>query len=369
VDSIPVSKAETLRRVVEHAPGEAARLAALLTLARHYVDVGDGVKGFAVAREARSLALRLRDHAATSHALNSISISQYNRSEYVSAITTALDARDYANRSGAKQAAGDSYYSIALSLFGLGLFAEAADVAERGISSSAAGEEVRIRLTRLQGILATTRGDMASAERSFDAAIRLAARSTATQLEASHALWAIAWLRHMDEQYGGQPVIPAKLEAARRHLESALAIARDEGDAYLVADRTAILGVVSLLAHEWERARELLERATAAAQALDYVRATVIATVYLSRLHLERGDAPRAAELLAGAIEQARRGAADDVIVYARTLRARALERQGRTEEAQRERRRAAEFREERAESRRRSGVEAMRLIAPMLRE
>lgn len=369
MDSFPVGKAETLHRLVETASGEGARLSALLTLARHYVDVGDGVKGLATAREARSLALRIRDYAAASHALNSISISQYNRSEHVSAITTALDARDYANRSGARQAAGDSYYSIALSLFGLGLVAEAEDVASRGMASSSAGEEVRIRLTRLQGILAATRGDMETAERFFDSAIALAARSTATQREASHALWAIAWLRRMDEQYGGQPVIPEKLAGARRHLEKALEIARIEGDAYLVADRTAILGVVSLLAREWDRAAELLERATHAAQALDYVRASVVATVYLSRLRLEHGEAERAAELLEGAIAQAQRGAADDVIVYARTLRARALERLGRAGEAQRERALAAEFRDLRAEARKRSGIEAMRLIAPMLRE
>ena len=363
-----MAKAESLRRLVELSRDERARLAALLTLARHYVDVGDGVKGLAAAAEARTLALKLRDHAAASHALNSISISQYNRSEHVSAIATAIDARDYANRSGARDAAGDSYYSIALSLFGLGLIAEAEDVVALGMSSSAAGEEVRIRLTRLQGILAATRGHMEAAERSFDAAIALAARSTATQREASHALWAIAWLRRMDEQYGGQPVVAEKLEGARRHLEQALATAREEGDAYLVTDRTALLGVASLLARDWDGAERLLSQARREAQDLDYVRAIVISTVYLSRLHLERGEAARAAELLHGAIEQARRGAADDVIVYARTLRARALESLGRAGEAEEERRRAAQFREERAEARRRSGVEAMRLIAPLLR-
>ena len=353
---------------MEAARDEGARLAALITLARHYVDVGDGVKGLAVAREARTLALRLQDYAAASHALNSISISQYNRSEYVSAITTAIDARDYANRSGAKQAVGDSYYSMGLSLFGLGLHAEAEGVAARGMESSAAGEEVRIRLTRLKGILAATRGEMEAAERCFDQAIGLAARSTATQREASHALWAIAWLRRMDEQYGGQPVVAEKVAAARSHLEKALAIGHAEGDDYLVADRTAILGVAHLLERDWDAAERLLVQAREDARALDYVRAIVISTVYLSRLHLERGEAARSDELLRGAIEQARRGAADDVIVYARALRARALEHEGRGEEAEHERRLAAEFREQRAEARRRSGVEAMRLIAPMLR-
>ncbi|HEX4333451.1 MAG TPA: hypothetical protein VH040_15025 [Usitatibacter sp.] len=363
-----MSKAETLRRIVDASGAESARLAALLTLARHYVDVGDGVKGFATASEARTLALKLGDFAAAAHALNSISISQYNRSEHVSAITTAIDARDYANRSGAREAAGDSYYSIGLALFGLGLIAEGEDVVARGMASSAAGEEVRVRLTRLMGILGTGRGDMPAAERAFDAAIELAAHSTPTQREACHALWAIAWIRHMDEQYAGHPVVPEKLAKARAHLRSALAISREEGDAYLVADRTALLGIVTLLGRDWEGAERLLTQAQREARGLDYVRAIVVSTVYLSRLYLERGDAPRAADLLRGAIDQARRGAADDVIVYARALRARALEELGRLKEAENERRLAAEFREQRTEARLRSGVEAVRLIAPLLR-
>lgn len=362
--------AELLRERVDSSSDERHKLAALLSLARHHVDVGDGVRGYAVAREARTLALRLRDYAAAASALNSISISQYNRSEYVSAISTALDAWDYARRASDILEFDDSCYSIGLSLFGLGVLDGAAKVVEKGLATapdSDGGLEIRVRLTRLRGIIASARGDMAAAEREFDTAIALAAKSTATQREASHALWAIAWVRHMDEQYAGQPANPAKLQAAATHLEKAIAIAKQERNAFLVTDRTAILGIVTLLQSDLDRAQRLLVQAMGSAQALDYVRASVISTVYLARVYLQRGDAARADRLARDSIAQAARGAADDVIVYARTVRGRALERLGKTKEADKERQLAMDFLEERREMRSRSAKEAIRLVAPLL--
>jgi tetratricopeptide (TPR) repeat protein len=364
------SKAELLRERVESAADERSKLAALLSLARHYVDVGDGVRGYATALQARTMALRLRDFAAASSAMNSISVSQYNRSEYVSAINTALDAWDYARRAADVLEFDDSCYSIGLSLFGLGVFDVAEDIVKKGLATapkSDGGLEIRIRLTRLRGIIASANGDMEAAERDFDEAISLAEKSTPTQREASHALWAIAWLRQMDEQYAGRPIIPEKLQAAREHLEKALAIAEEEGDAFLVTDRTAILGIVASLQRDWDRAEQLLGHAMDSARSLDYVRASVISTVYLARLYLDRGDAARASTIVRHAIDQALRGAADDVIVYAREIRARALEKQGHAKEADRERRLAEQFLEERQQARKRSAAEAVRLVAPVV--
>jgi tetratricopeptide (TPR) repeat protein len=364
------AKADALRRAAESAEDERTRLYALLELARHYVDAGDGVRALESGKEARLIALRLWDYEAAAHALNSISVSQYHRSEYVNAIATALDAWDYADRGKSALGLGDSYYSIGLSLFGLGLADTAERVVEKGlatISDEAGTLEVRIRLTRLLGILRYARDAMDEAEALIEKAIALAQRSTATQLAASHAIWGVVWIRRMDEQYGGKPIIAEKLQSARLHLEKALLISEREGDALLVTDRVAILGVVAMLEKEWDRAEHLLARAMENARALDYVRASVISTVYLARLYLERGDAPRAITLLGHAIAQARRGAADDVLIYARTLLARAYDKQSQPGAAAEQRELIEAFREETAGARRRSGAEASRLVARLI--
>src|SRR5258708_3649613 len=253
------SKADVLRRAVDESPDDRARLAALLTLARHYVDVADGVNGFATAKLARSLALQLKDFVSAAHALNSVSVSQYHRSEYVSAIATALDAWDYATRSRSAAETADSYFSMAFSLFGLGALDTAEQVVAKGLASvsdSAQFLEPRIRLLRLRGILFQARGSM------------------------------------------------------------------------------------------------------------DDVRTCVVSAVYLGRLYLEREDPGRAATVLRHAVTQARRGAADDVLGYARSLLATALERMGSGEEAAKERSAAAALRREVSEDRRRALEEASRLVA-----
>jgi tetratricopeptide (TPR) repeat protein len=180
-------------------------------------------------------------------------------------------------------------------------------------------------------------------------------------------MWGIMWLRRTDEQYGGRPISPEKLEAARLHLEKALLISEREGDALLVTDRVALLGVAAMLEKRWDHAEELLGRAMENARALDYVRASVISTVYLARLYLERGDHHQAISLLGHAIGQARRGAADDVIIYARTLLARAHEKEGKPGAAAEQRELIETFREETAGARKRSGAEASRLVARII--
>ncbi len=361
------SKADVLRRAVDESPDDRARLAALLTLARHYVDVADGVNGFATAKLARSLALQLKDFVSAAHALNSVSVSQYHRSEYVSAIATALDAWDYATRSRSAVETADSYFSMAFSLFGLGALDTAEQVVAKGLASvsgSAQFLEPRIRLLRLRGILFQARGSMDEAERAFVEAMEVAQGSTGTQLAACYAMWAIGWLRTMDEQYGGRPVIPEKLREARAYLEKALALAEADGDIFLATDRIGLLGVVALLERRWEQAEELLGHALDRARSLDYVRTFVVSAVYLGRLYLEREDPARAATVLRHAVTQARRGAADDVLGYARSLLATALERVGSGEEAAKERAAAAALRREVSEDRRRALEEALRLVA-----
>ncbi len=364
------AKADALRRTVDSSVDERSRLYALLDLARHYVDAGDGVRGLESAKEARLIALRLWDYQAAAHALNSISVSQYHRSEYVNAIATALDAWDYAARGKNLLELGDSYYSIGLSLFGLGLIDTAERVVRKGLATidDAAGAlEVRIRLTRMLAITRYASDSMDDAEALLANAISLAQRSTATQLAACHAMWAVIWLRRMDEQYGGKPIVAEKLETARLHLEKALLISEREGDALLVTDRVALLGVVAMLEKKWDHAEELLGRAMENARALDYVRASVISTVYLARLYMERGDPKRGISLLGHAIEQARRGAADDVHIYARTLLARAYDKEGKPGAAAEQRELIDTFREETAGARKRSGAEASRLVARLI--
>ena len=97
-DGVSPSKTEKLREQVSDAGSDIARLAAQLALARHYADASDDVNGLATAREARALALRLKDYPASAHALCSASVSHYHRSDYVSADATAMDAWDFARR-------------------------------------------------------------------------------------------------------------------------------------------------------------------------------------------------------------------------------------------------------------------------------
>src|SRR5438046_1537600 len=102
---------------------------------------------------------------------------------------------------------------------------------------------------------------MEDAERCFDEAIGLAANSTETQLATSLAMWSIGWLRRMDEQYGGGPIVPEKLQEARVHLERSLEISERNDDIFVATDRIALLGVVALLERRWEVAEELLGQA------------------------------------------------------------------------------------------------------------
>jgi len=361
------SQADILRRKVEAASDEGARLDALLTLARHYVDVGDGVNGYAAAREARSLALQLGDPAAAAHALNSVSMSQYHRSEFVSAITTALDAWDYANRGGSERDLADSYYSIAFSLYALGGLDAAEKMVAKGFASVSGEPELlesRVRLTRLRGILYQARGAMDDAERTFVEAMKIAEGVGRMQLATCYAYWAIGWLRRMDARLGGGPIIPEKLREARGYLEKALAVAEEDGDVFLVSDRLSLLGGLARIEQRWDDAEKLLTDALERARALDYVRAIVTAAVGLGRTYLERDELQRAVEVLRHAVEQARRGAADDILGVAQSLLVTTLERAGSQAEAAKERERGATLRHEATESRMRALEQATRLVS-----
>src|SRR5215207_6844447 len=83
-------------------------------------EASDGVNGLATSREARTLALRLKNYAAAASALSSASISHYHRSDYVSAVAAAMDAWDFAVHADAPIEVAESYFAIGLSMMALG---------------------------------------------------------------------------------------------------------------------------------------------------------------------------------------------------------------------------------------------------------
>lgn len=131
-DPRALSKTDHLRRQVGEAPDDTRRLAALIALARHYADASDGVNGLVTSREARTLALRLKNYAAAAAALSSASISHYHRSDYVSAVATAMDAWDSAVRADSPIEIAESYFAMGLSMMALG---KPVERATRGVAA------------------------------------------------------------------------------------------------------------------------------------------------------------------------------------------------------------------------------------------
>lgn len=363
------TRTEKLREVVADAGDEAARLHALLGLARHFAEVSDGVNGLEVAREARRLALARQDWGAAAHALNSASLSQYHRSDYVSALATAMDAWDFARRAGAADAIAESYFTIALALHALGETADAMRVVEKGLAVTARAPDLRaprVWLVGMKAMLCFDVDDLELTDRYCGEAVALS-DGAAPLLSLSHGNWGIALLRaaeHRIEQKGPGGDLVAR---AREHLEIALALARTEGDARRVADRISLLGQAALLEGREGDAERLLADAMRRSLALDYVRAAVSSAHYLARLFLARGEVARAVEVLKTAETQARRGVPVDVLPLVKGLLADALERQGSHGEADAARTAAAELREANRVHRSRAVEDARRLAARVL--
>jgi tetratricopeptide (TPR) repeat protein len=354
------TRSDILRRQVDESPDDLSRLDALLTLARYFADAADGVKGLAAAGEARSLALRLSDFAAVANALNSASISQYHRSDYVSAIATAIDAWEFAQRSGSTAEKVSGYISTGLALQALGVSDIAMKVIEKGLMltrTSGPLREHRIRLIRLKAMLTAMTGTMDAATELFREAAQLAEHGTRMQFAASHGNWGIALLRRAHEL----------LAESRLHIEKALAIAEEDGDALVVTDRMASLGMIALLEGRMEEAESQLGIALDRSRSLDYVRTAVFTSVSLGKLYLRRQDFASAVSVLRHAVALARRGAAEDILAWAQTLLAEALEQRGLVGEAAIQRSAADKLRDDNKLYRRIAAEDAARLAARIL--
>ena len=363
------SKTQLLRAAVAGAQGEAGRLAALLALARHFAQLSDGVNGLETARQARAIAMERRDWAAVAHALNSASVSQYHRSDYVNGLATAIDAWDAAHRVGSNALAAESCYTIALALQALGEVDLSQRVVDKGLALATgdpALRETHVRLVGLQAMLAFARGRLDETERHCAEALRLSV-GLPHLIELGNGNWGIALLRAAEQRIErGEPPLDY-LARAREHLAIALDVADTEGDAMRVADRLSGLGQVALFDGRAEDAERLLADAMRRSIALDYVRTAVISARYLAQLHLARGELDRAIEVLRQADSHARRGAPVDSLPKVRLMLAGALERTGRQSEAAALREAASELQIATQLHRERAAEEARRLAARVL--
>src|SRR5688500_7271275 len=173
---LPRSKTQLLRTALAEAKEEPGRLAALLALARHFAQLSDGVNGLETAREARRLAMKRGDWAAAAHALNSASVSQYHRSDYVGGLATAIDAWDAAHRVQSPALVAEACYTIALALQALGEAGLSQRVIDKGLALATADPALReshVRLVGLQAMLAFAAGRLDETERHCAEALRL----------------------------------------------------------------------------------------------------------------------------------------------------------------------------------------------------
>ncbi len=364
------TKGDALRRRVEDAPDDRSRLTALLELSQYHVLVADGVRGLAAAGEARALAMALKDNAALAEALNSASVSQYHRSDYVSAIATAVDARDAARRGDNNYEIAISMVTIGLALLALGANDMAARIADRGLELVKDQPKLlvaRIRLLRLQAMITFAADKMADTDALLGEALRLAEEGAPEQRAACHGNWAISLVRRAETAV--QQGKPARqlLIKSRHHFEAALRISDEDGDALGATDRICALGVVTFLEGHLEEAERLLGSAMDRARDLDFVRTAVISSFYLARLYMKKGNLARAHTVLRHALSQARRGAAEDMLVMAHILQAEVMEKQGNTSEGAELRATAARFREENEVFRRRAAEDAVQMAKSML--
>ncbi len=326
------SKTDNLRRQVSDAKGDAGRLAALLALAQHYADASDGVNGLATSREARMLALCLKDYAAAASALSAASISHYHRSDYVSAVATAMDAWDFAARVDSPLEIAKSYFAIGLSMMALGKLDAAASVVEKGLTMCASSPALlgeRIRLVGLQAMLHFFREDISETERLCAEAAAMSEGSPIAERALCHGNWGIALLRCAEKLLDKGADVGDMLTRSREHLEIALGLAEEEYDEMRIADRMASLGMVALLTGDTTAAAHLLSEAQHRSLSLDYVRTAVSSAVYLGKLDIQLGNRYQAVETLRQAVTQARRGVAADILPAAQLLLADALDMRG----------------------------------------
>jgi tetratricopeptide (TPR) repeat protein len=366
---LPRSKTELLRAGVSAAGDDASRLAALLALARHFAETSDGVNGLETARAARKLAMQRGDWEAVAHALNSASVSQYHRSDYVNALATAIDAWDAGRRSSSAHSTAESFYTIGLALQALGEVDLGQRIADKGLElaeSDPALREPRVRLVGLKAMFNFARGNLAETERYCAEAVRLSVGHPQL-IELGLGNWGFALLRTAEQRIerGESPL--DYLARAREHFATALDIADTEGDVMRVADRLSGLGQVALLEGRLDDAERLLADAMRRSIALDYVRTTVLSARYLAQLYLAGGATDRAIDVLRLADAQARRGAPGDSLPRVRHMLADALEAAGQGAEAAQLRESANELREANRAHRETAAEEARRLAARVL--
>lgn len=327
-----IARVDLLQRKVEDAADDRERLAALLELARHYAEASDGVRGLETAMQARALAMDAGDYAALSNALGSASMSHYHRSDYLSAVATAIDACECGRRAENELEIASSFGTIGLSLFALGVIDLAQRVTERGIEfcgTEAALQGQRIRLLRLKGALVYTAGSLPEAEVLFAEATRLAEKNTKAQLSLSLGNWGIMLLREGERLVeAGEPAGDV-LTRARERLQAAVEVALQDGDVLVATDRFCMVGGVAMLEDHLDEAELLLGEALERSRELNYVRAAVLASIYLGRLHLKRKDAAKAVASLEHAVSLARKGTTGDMLVQAMGLLADALDQRG----------------------------------------
>jgi tetratricopeptide (TPR) repeat protein len=364
------AKADALRSRVDEARNDAERLAALLALARHYAEAADGVRGLAAASQARTLAMEANDNRALSHALNSASISHYHRSDYLSAVATAMDAWDYAHRVHSRLEIAGSYATIGIALFALGDVETADRIADRGLTLCGEDSpllEPRVRLIRLKATLAYVRGSLTASEALFALCTQLAEGCSKAQLASCLGNWGIALLREGEKLASQQEDAGQVLSRARQHLEAAMRIAQEDGDALVVADRICTLGGAALIANQLDEAEKLLCEALEQSRAMDYVRTLVVTSLYLGRLYLKRGDAGRAVVLLTNAANQAKRGATEDLLIQTTSQLADALDLDGQPAQAGQQRALVEQMRQANAADRAQASEDARKLARRIL--
>jgi tetratricopeptide (TPR) repeat protein len=368
----PLARVDLLQRAVDGAADSRAKLKALLALARHYAEASDGVRGLETSMQARALAMDAGDYAALSHALGSASISHYHRSDYLSAVATAIDAWDCGRRAENELEIASSFGTIGLSLFALGVLDLAGQITDLGLEFCLADpqlQEQRIRLLRLKGALTYTNGSLAEAEKLFAEATALGEKSSKSQLSMSLGNWGIMLLREGERLATANEPAGEVLARARDRLQSAVEVSLEDGDVLVATDRFCMVGGVAMLEGHLDEAEQLLHEAQDRARELNYVRANVLASIYLGRLYVKRQDAKKAIASLEHAVTLARKGTTGDMLIQAMGLLAEALELRGDAAGASEKRAEIAQIQRNNTVDRSRAAKDARELAQRILSE
>jgi tetratricopeptide (TPR) repeat protein len=328
------------------------------------------VRGLETSMQARALAMDAGDYAALSHALGSASMSHYHRSDYLSAVATAMDAWECGRRAENELEIASSFGTIGLSLFALGVIDLAQQITDLGLLFCATEpqlREQRIRLLRLKGALVYTAGSLPDAEALFAEATQLAERSTKAQLSLSLGNWGIMLLREGERLVeAGEPAAEV-LARARERLQSAVEVALEDGDVLVATDRFCMVGGVAMLEGELDEAELLLREALERSRELNYVRAGVLASIYLGRLYMKREDSTQAVESLEHAVSLARKGTTGDMHIEAMRLLAEVFEQRGDSARAAEQRAEIEQLRRNNAVDRTRAAKDARELAQRIL--